>query len=173
MGRPRGSGTSPPEITGEEGIHSHGAGLHDDLSAKLPLDQSRQLGGAPLAFDPGFYVDYADSLKLIAERLPARSTVRQAYAFLLIVAANSMGRSITAKSLRDVGGTRPDGEEVLGQAIQKTYQVLLDPSEYNEDGVGWVQIETDKSDRRNNLLRLTPAGERIANEIMKLLRGVR
>ena len=165
MGRPRGTGENPPiGDPNEEDFSRH------NLISTEP-DSLRRDDLRLLALDARFFADYADSLKLITERLPARSTVRQAYAFLLIVAANAMGKSVTAKSLRDVGGVGPNGEDVLGQAIQKTYQVLLDPSEYDEDGVGWVQLELDRSDRRQKHLVLTEKGLRIALEIRNNIKG--
>lgn len=165
MGRPRGAGGNPPiGDTNEEDLSRH------DLAFTEP-DSLRRDDLRSLALDAGFFADYALSIKLITERLPARSTARQAYAFLLIVSANAMGQSVTAKSLRDVGGVGPNGEEVLGQAIQKTYQVLLDASEYDEDGVGWVQLEMDRSDRRQKHLVLTEKGLRIALEIRKIIKG--
>lgn len=169
MGRPRGAGVKPPaEPTDPLAFEPSPAQLAEGRKVAGELiEQARST--SPLALHAGFYSGFSDALKMIAERLPPRSTIRQAYAFLLIVTANAAGQTVTAKRLRDIGGTGPDGAEVLGQAIQKTYQILLDSSPYEPDGVGWVMTQVDPSDRRNNFLLLTPEGERIATEIRKTL----
>lgn len=159
MGRPRGGGPPKQDLFPE-------TLQREEINEVDPIDKAR---AKFITMNAGFFFDYAESLKIISERLPGRSTIRQAYAFLLIVSANAAGQTITAKRLREIGGRGPDGEDVLGQAIQKTYQVLLEASEYNPDGVGWVYTEMDKSDRRNNLLKLTNEGVRMAEEIRNLI----
>lgn len=150
MGRPRGS----PPPTG-------------DLFTNQTSSEASLATG--MALNAAFYHRYAQSFRVIAQRLPVRTTARQAFAFLLIAQMNAGGHTITAKRLRDIAGRDESGEEVLGQSIQRTYQVFLEKSDHNPEGVGWIFTEVDPDDRRNNFLRLTERGLMIATEIQKWL----
>ena len=144
MGRPR--GTQPPD--------SKAAKAHQSPSARDDL-----------ALHSGFYWEFSNRVRRLVEHMPPRTTARQAYAFLLIVRENSMGRSITAKGLRELAGRDGNRDEILGQSIQRTYQLFLEPDEHNPDGLGWVYIEMNPEDRRQNFLKLTQKGIEIASDL--------
>jgi hypothetical protein len=150
MGRPRGSSPPKGKLQGEP--PSLGASMASDM-----------------ALSAAFYHRYAQSFRTITQRLPVRTTARQAFAFLLIVQMNAGGHTVTAKRLRDLAGRDELGEEVLGQSIQRTYQVFLEKSDHNPDGVGWIYTEIDTEDRRNNFLKLTEMGLKVATEVQKWL----
>lgn len=118
-----------------------------------------------LALNTAFYWEFTNRVRSLVEQMPPRTTARQAYAFLLIVRENAMGRSITAKGLRELAGRDGNREEILGQSIQRTYQLFLEADEKNPDGLGWVYIEMNKEDRRQNFLKLTSKGMEVASSI--------
>lgn len=118
-----------------------------------------------LSLFSGFYWDFTAMVRALVELMPPRTTARQAYAFLLIVRQNALGHSVTAKGLRELAGRDGNHEEILGQTIQRTYQLFLAPDEHNPEGLDWVYVETDPQDRRQNFLRLTPKGLSIVRKI--------
>lgn len=118
-----------------------------------------------LALHSGFYWEFAHRVRSLVEQMPPRTTARQAYAFLLIVRENAMGRSITAKGLRELAGRDGNREEILGQSIQRTYQLFLEADQHNPDGLGWVYIEMNPEDRRQNFLKLTPKGIEVTSNL--------
>lgn len=113
----------------------------------------------------------ADALRLIADAMPPRTSIRQVLAILEVFAANAAGRSITMSDLRESasGVKSEDSVKVVGQSIAKTFEVFYEPTKTNPDWLGWVRQEIDESDRRIKYLRLTEKGEAIAGAIQSAL----
>jgi hypothetical protein len=130
-----------------------------------PKSNPEGIPGGGLTLNSAFYWEFANRVRALVEQMPPRTTARQAYAFLLIVRENSMGRSVTAKGLRDLAGRDGNFDEILGQSIQRTYQIFLEADERNPEGLGWIYVEMDKEDRRQNFLKLTQKGLKVASTI--------
>jgi hypothetical protein len=113
----------------------------------------------------------ADALRLIADAMPPRTSIRQVLAILEVFAANAGGRSITMSDLRESasGVKSGDGVKVVGQSIAKTFEVFYEPTKANPDWLGWVRQELDDNDRRIKYLRLTEKGEAVAAAIQAAL----
>lgn len=112
---------------------------------------------------------FAKVLQIIATEIPARTSLRQVYAFALIVEANSLGKAIIVSDLKDIAGADKAGEPIFGQSIGRSYQLLMEPTKRDPDGLGWIKLETDEDDQRRKIVRLTPKGETIADHIRRTL----
>lgn len=106
----------------------------------------------------------------LANELPNRVTIRQLLAFAMILEEVSLGRSTTIKGLRTKAGNDKRGAEVLGQSIGRTYQIFLAPTRKEPDGLGWLYVEENESDRREKFLRLTKEGEAVALKLARILK---
>lgn len=119
----------------------------------------------------GELMSWAKTLQIIVEQIPARTSLRQAYAFALIAEANALGKSIIISDLKEIAGADSTGEPIFGQSIGRSYQLLMEPTKRDPDGLGWISLETDEDDQRRKIVRLTPQGEAIANQIVRTLRS--
>ncbi|WP_312490972.1 hypothetical protein [Brevundimonas sp.] len=118
----------------------------------------------------GSYMAFAKTLQIIAAKIPARTSLRQIYAFALIVEANSLGKSIIVSDLKEIAGDDDTGEPIFGQSIGRSYQLLMEPTKRDPDGLGWIKLETDEDDNRRKIVRLTEKGEAIAGHIHRTIR---
>jgi len=117
----------------------------------------------------GEFMAFAKALQTIAFEIPARTSLRQVYAFALIVEANSLGRSVIVSDLKEIAGADKTGEPIFGQSIGRSYQLLMEPTKRDLDGLGWIKLETDEDDQRRKIVRLTDKGEAIANQIRRTI----
>jgi hypothetical protein len=71
------------------------------------------------------------------------------------------------------GNVRADAGSTISKSIQNTYKVFLQSSRQLGDrtveGLGWLTAEVDRSDRRHRLLRLTPKGAEVVEEVCRRL----
>ncbi len=119
------------------------------------------------------FMAFANVLGFMAAKIPARTSLRQVYAFALIVEANALGKSIIISDLKEIAGADDTGEPIFGQSIGRSYQLLMEPTKRDPDGLGWIKLETDEDDQRRKIVRLTAEGERIAGHISRTLRQVK
>ena len=117
----------------------------------------------------GEFMAFAKALQTIAFEIPARTSLRQVYAFALIVEANSLGKSIIVSDLKEIAGADKTGEPIFGQSIGRSYQLLMEPTKRDPDGLGWIKLETDEDDQRRKIVRLTQKGEAIANQLRRTI----
>lgn len=117
------------------------------------------------------FMALAKALQIIATKIPARTSLRQVYAFMLIVEANSLGKSIIISDLKEIAGADNSGEPIFGQSIGRSYQLLMEPTKRDPDGLGWIKLETDEDDQRRKIVRLTPTGEAIADQLRRTLKS--
>jgi len=115
----------------------------------------------------GQFMALAKALQIIAYEIPPRTSLRQIYAFALIVEANSLGKSIIISDLKEIAGADNTGEPIFGQSIGRSYQLLMEPTKRDPDGLGWIKLETDEDDQRRKVIRLTEKGEAIANQLRR------
>ncbi len=121
----------------------------------------------------GVFMAFSNVLGFVAAKIPPRTSLRQFYAFALIVEANSLGKSIIISDLKEIAGDDDTGEPIFGQSIGRSYQLLMEPTKRDPDGLGWIKLETDEDDQRRKIVRLTAEGERIASHISRTLRQVK
>jgi hypothetical protein len=115
----------------------------------------------------GQFMALSKALQVIAYEIPPRTSLRQIYAFALIVEANSLGKSIIISDLKEIAGADNTGEPIFGQSIGRSYQLLMEPTKRDPDGLGWIKLETDEDDQRRKVIRLTEKGEAIANQLRR------
>ncbi|WOB78465.1 hypothetical protein [Brevundimonas nasdae] len=100
--------------------------------------------------------------RLVEDSEP-RTSGRQLLAFLAVAQAEADGKSITLSDIRDMEGSR--GQIIIGQSIAQTFAMLLDPSDREPRGLGWVRQEVDPSDNRRKYLKLTDKGRALLESI--------
>lgn len=122
---------------------------------------------ASAASTGGILLGTADGLRLVADALPPRTSLRQALAILEVMAAHFDNRSITMSDLRESASERTSAAEIktVGQSIAKTFEVFYEATKAKPGGLGWVFQETDESDRRIKYLKLTKLGVERATEV--------
>ncbi|MFN3558931.1 MAG: hypothetical protein ACK4UQ_06550 [Brevundimonas sp.] len=99
----------------------------------------------------------------LVEQSEPRTSGRQILAFLAVAQAEADGKSIMLSDIRDIEGS--DGQPIIGQSIAQTFAMLLDPSEREPRGLGWVRQEVDPDDRRRKYLKLTDKGRAVLESI--------
>lgn len=134
-----------------------------------PVEAEGMTAPSRLKEGAGEFMAFAKALQIIATEIPARTSLRQVYAFALIVEANSLGKSIIVSDLKEIAGADNTGEPIFGQSIGRSYQLLMEPTKRDPDGLGWIKLETDEDDQRRKIVRLTNKGEAIANHIRRTL----
>lgn len=109
------------------------------------------------------------ALAVLARELPARTTIRQTLAFVLVALHDAMGRSVTLKDLQHIAGSTADGRPVIGQTIERTLDTFREPTNRAPDALNWVTDEVDPDDRRLKYFHLTPEGTEQVREIIAAL----
>lgn len=104
------------------------------------------------------------ALATVVEDSQPRTSARQILAFLAVVQADARGTSIMLSDIRDIEGR--DGKPIIGQSIQQTFAMLLEPSDREPNGLGWVTQEVDEDDRRRKYLKLTDKGRAVATAML-------
>ncbi len=113
---------------------------------------------------------WSDAVAFLASRLPARTTLRQALAFVMLARSLAAKRRMTIGDLRETGQDAW-GEPLIGSSIAKSYQLFLEPSKALPDALGWLTQVPDEDDRRVKRLVLTPLGIEIVAQIVIALRS--
>lgn len=116
--------------------------------------------GAELSGSVNDLEHLAAGLFAIAERTTERLTIRQMLAFSIVAYTHARGGDITMSEIRAM----TDG--TVGQALERTFGVFLEPTRHYPDALGWVYQDPDPADRRKKYLRLTAEGERAAASII-------
>jgi hypothetical protein len=102
-----------------------------------------------------------EALASAAPKMEARTSVRQLFAFMAVVRAEAMGQSLLLSDIRKIEDPET-GESIVGQSIQQTFAMLLEPSDREPRALGWVTQETDPDDKRRKFLKLTDKGHAVA-----------
>lgn len=142
----------------------------DQIDASIVEGVEALIAPSRIKEGAGSFMAFAKTLQIIATKIPARTSVRQIYAFALIVEANSLGKSIIVSDLKEIAGDDETGEPIFGQSIGRSYQLLMEPTKRDPDGLGWIKLETDEDDNRRKIVRLTEKGEAIAGHIHRTIR---
>ena len=107
--------------------------------------------------------DFSVATVRAAELGPDRLTLGQFVFFLYAGMADLSGRPATFSEIQEAAGER------INKSMHTTYKVLLDgmrrSDRVNTPGVGWLYRETDSTDNRRKLLKLTPKGLSILEAI--------
>lgn len=111
--------------------------------------------------------------QMFARKVPHRTSMRQVYAFSLILESLANGREIIVADLKELAGDDDNGEPIFGQSIGRSYQLLMEPTKRDPDSLGWIALETDENDNRRKLVRLTEKGEAMARNIRGYMSGVK
>lgn len=111
--------------------------------------------------------------QMFARKVPPRTSMRQIYAFTLVLEALSNGREIIVSDLKELAGDDENGEPIFGQSIGRSYQLLMEPTKRDPDGLGWIRMVTDENDQRRKLIRLTEKGEKIARAVKSYMTGAK
>lgn len=112
---------------------------------------------------------WADALAVLATQLPARTSLRQALAFVMLARSFAASRPMTIGDLRETGQDAW-GEPLIGSSIAKSYQLFLEPSKALPDSLGWLTQVPDENDRRVKHLVFTPLGLEVVAQIVIALR---
>jgi hypothetical protein len=140
--------------------------------APKPKDEKREL----YAFMQGLRANeigrFESCLRMLNGITPVRTTARQLQGFVLIAFAESMGQSMTLSDLKEQSGDGPDGTPILGQHMNRSYQLYLDPKVSGDtDSLNWVYQDIDPDDARRKYLRLTPEGVEVAVRLTNIMKG--
>lgn len=139
----------------------------EEIQGSVVEGVERLLAPSRLKEGAGEFMALAKALQILVHEIPARTSLRQVYAFVLIVEANSLGKSIIISDLKEIAGADNTGEPIFGQSIGRSYQLLMEPTKRDPDGLGWIKLETDEDDQRRKIVRLTEKGEAIANHLRR------
>lgn len=96
-----------------------------------------------------------DAIGVLVDVLPARTSLRQAYAFAVVAHAIDAGKRVQVRDLKEWTGCN---------AIANTFDIFLEI----DGGLGWINQTNDTKDRRRKFLGLTPAGKDILNRMRKV-----
>lgn len=107
------------------------------------------------SISPAVLAAELDGLTGVVERLiplaPETLTARQLLFFLAVARKDLRHSRVTLSQIK--------GEfEGIGRSIEKSKDMLLEPSRAYPKAVGWLTQEHDPEDRRVRYLRLTPRG---------------
>lgn len=125
----------------------------DELMAALSVDD---LASPPRrSISPAVLAAELDGLIGVVERLiphaPETLTARQLLFFLAVARKDLRHSRVTLSQIRSEF-------EGLGRSIEKSKDILLEPSRSYPKAVDWLTQEHDPEDRRVRYLRLTPRG---------------
>lgn len=87
-------------------------------------------------------------------------TVRQMLFFVAAATFDLRGRPATLTGIRQTFGS-------LGRSIEKSKDILLEPSRHYPEALGWLTQELDPNDKRVRYLRLTDTGYAIINGLIE------
>jgi hypothetical protein len=128
-----------------------------------------------LAPAPGVPAALVSLFEFLGPRLPPRTTVRQVWAFQVIMAAHWDCRPIT---LSDVAKRVSGGDVRTALSVSKTLGLFMNKTPENPDALEWVMQDPDPLDGRRKFLRLSRSadgvdecGEDIALQIAERLAG--
>lgn len=102
--------------------------------------------------------------RTLSNAMPARTSLRQALAFIFVASRNSQGQRVTMTDIRDSFRELDIGSETNGQSLAKSFALFTDEVEFG--GLGWIAHEIDRNDKRKKYLRLTANGAEVANLII-------
>ena len=109
---------------------------------------------------------FQELLKLASEMTPARTTIRQLYAFSIIAQANARGSAITLADVKE------RGEPYLAQHLNRSYQLFLSADQARDlEALNWIDPITDPSDRRQRHLVLTDQGKEACEIFANIMLG--
>lgn len=102
---------------------------------------------------------FSTALMRAAELAPDRMSLGQLAFFLYAGMGDLADHPLTFTEIKQIAGER------INKSLHTTYKVLLDGSRRSDradtPGVGWLYTETDSTDNRRKLLRLTRKGAEI------------
>lgn len=117
-------------------------------TAALDADALREISLTVLAAELDAKTD---TLERLSAHSPSTLTLRQTLFFLAVARKDLRHHRVTMSQIR---ADHPS----LGRSIEKSKDMLLDPTKTYPKAVGWLTQEHDPQDRRVRYLRLTRRG---------------
>ena len=105
----------------------------------------------------------ADCLIYLAGAASDRLTLTQGAFFMLAAAADAAGAPATRSSLIAAY------EEQFRGSVRNSYRQLLERSRAYPKGLGWLAVEANPNDAREQFLRLTKKGKQVAERVLLAL----
>lgn len=124
---------------------------------------------ASLLRDSWTYTRMAQAMIVLAREIPLRTSLRQVLAFVLIAEKASLGHEVIVADLAGLAGDDSSGQPIFGPSINRSYQVLLAPTDKEPDALDWIVQLPHPTDARRKVLRLTPTGEAVARKLAAAL----
>jgi len=116
---------------------------------------------------------FSAALAAITTELPARTSVRQAMAFVTVAMLDAGHRSITLSELREVAGEDLAGNPLLSLSVDRIFNTFLAPTKRDPDALDWLYQDLDPDDRRKKYLRLTPKGHEAAKRLVEAINATK
>lgn len=124
--------------------------------------------GSPLRSDLMQLKAFSAGVDRLARAMPGRTSIRQALAFIMLGEQIIDGQEVVISDLRHNGGEDNLGNPLFDESIGRSYQLFLDePTKDYPTPLQWIRLETDPSDRRRKIVRLTAKGEAMLKQVMK------
>lgn len=112
---------------------------------------------------------FAKGMVVMSAAAPRQLSMAQAAFFVAAALSDRAGKATTYTELKEELGP------VVSRSLNTTYKIFLKEGRLREgqrvEGLGWLEAEVDPHDNRRRYLRLTPAGERIIDEIARAISG--
>lgn len=108
---------------------------------------------------------WSRGLFLLSRHAPNRLSLPQAAIFLAAAVCDRAGHPGSISSLKETLGP------VAGRSVKNSYQVFLDPKESRFGKLGWLRRTVNPLDARERLLRLTPKGRRVIDQVAGSSKG--
>ena len=142
------------------------AATHEGLSPKRVIGYVRGMTQPKIAVSRQLWNRVAD-LKVAADYLiylagaaSDRLTLTQGAFFVIAAAADAAGKPATRSGLIMAY------EKQFRGSIRNSYRQLLEPSRSYPKALGWLAIERNPNDDREQLLRLTKKGKSVVEHVL-------
>jgi hypothetical protein len=116
----------------------------------------------------GELADFSSALIVLAEMSPERLTCAQMVFFLLAGTADIAGKPATFTQIKETAGP------AINRSLHTTYKVFLEGPNRKDrpngaPGLKWLSRAPNPADEREKLLKLTPQGRKVIEELLVAL----
>ncbi len=115
----------------------------------------------------GALTTFSNAMMHLAADLPDRVTLGQMVFFLAAARADMEEEGATFGNIQADAGP-------IGKSIRSSYKLFLESRPQRGEmveGLGWLALESDPSDRRHKVFRLTPKGRDVVEGVQAILAG--